>query len=410
MQGMRTSTLVALVVVSGIACSDVTGPASPGPITELPRELSAIESELIAGSNAFAFDLAGELLPSGPEENLFFSPLSASMMLGMLLNGADGDTYTEMRDVLGLANLAEPEINQGYADLTDLLLGLDPSVTTAIGNSVWADAGFPVAPDFLDRVSTHFDAEAAEVDLQSPAALDRINAWARDATDGRIDPMFQQLPGNAVMVLLNAIYFKANWTERFDRGDTERAPFTRPDGSVVTVDLMNIETKVPVASDEDVSIVDLPYGGGAFAMTLVVPHAGTHVNDVVAELTAERWSTWTAGLRDVDAHVYLPRMEIEWGARLNDMLIALGMDDAFGPGVADFGRLTPGGGVWLGLVEQKAYVRVDEEGTEAAAVTGGTVFDSGPATVRADRPFLFVLRERLTGTVLFVGVVNDPTA
>lgn len=392
------------------ACGDSTGPEDVGPITHLPRQLTAAEEQVLSGSNAFAFHLAPELLPEEPGDNLFWSPLSLSMLLGMILNGTDGDTWDQMRDVLGFDGMSEEEINDAYLGLVGLLTELDPSVETAIGNSTWTDTGFPVIAAFEERVAEHFGAEARELDLSDPASLDAINGWASDATNGRIETIFDELPANTVMVLLNAIYFKGSWTTEFDPDETRPGPFTRPDGSTVSADLMYRRDTLAFGGDEDVAIVDLPYGGGAFSMTVVVPRAGVSVDDVTGSLGPERWNGWIEGLTVVDGVVRLPRFELEWEARLNDPLQALGMTHAFEPGLADFTRLTPGGGVWLALVKQKAFVKVDEEGTEAAAVSGGAVVDSAPPEVRADRPFLFVLRDRLSGTILFMGVVNDPTA
>jgi serpin B len=394
-------------------CSDPTGPS---PITELPRALSATEREVLGRSNAFAFSLAKQLLPPGAGDNLFWSPLSASMLLGMILNGADGNTYAQMQSVLGFEGLSQEQINQGYADLTDLLVSLDPTVTIELGNSVWAAQGFPVLPDFTQRVQSSFNAEAANVNFGDPATLPRINRWASDATHGRIETIFDELPPNVVMVLLNAIYFKGSWTNQFDKARTERAPFTRPDGSTVTADLMyldNYRAEDPATSmlfRNDVTVVDLPYGGGAFSMTLALPAQGRSVQALAESLTVEQWNAWMSemGSTKRGAIVRLPRFELEWDKTLNEPLQALGMTDAFGP--ANFSRLTAAGGVYLAIVKQKTFVKVDEEGTEAAAVTGGAMATSGPPTIRFDRPFLFVLRERLTGTILFMGVIHDPTA
>lgn len=393
-----------------VACTDSTGPGEVTPITELPRPLTDAELRVLGGSNAFAFDLGRELLPEAPDDNLFWSPLSASMLLGMIMNGTDGDTWDQLRDVLGFDGMSEDDINDAYLGLIELLTGLDPTVEMAIGNSTWTDTGFPVTPAFEQRVTEHFDAEARELDLQDPTSLDAINAWASDATNGRIETIFDDLPANAVMVLLNALYFKGSWTTEFDRGRTEAAPFTRADGSNVTVDLMYLEETFVFGGDPDVAVVDLPYGGGAFSMTVAVPREGVSVDDVVRSLNQDRWNGWLEGIVETDGVVRLPRFELEWQAKLNGPLQTLGMTAAFDPALADFTRLTPGGGVWLDLVKQKAFVKVDEEGTEAAAVSGGVMVDSAPLELRADRPFLFVLRERLSGTILFMGVVNDPTA
>ena len=402
---------MAVVLGSGLcwlgtfACSE----SPTGPVTELPRSLSEIEEEVLSASNAFAFTLAKELLPEEPDSNLFYSPLSVSMLLGMILNGADGNTNAQIESVLGLDDLTQEQINRGYADLIDLLLHLDSSVTIDLGNSIWTEQGLPVLPDFLERVQTIFSAEVESVSFDDPGTLDRINRWAREATRGQIETIFDELPAEAVMVLLNAIYFKASWVTQFDPDRTEPAPFTRPDGSTVSADLMYLDGHdIPMRRLGGATMVELPYGGGAFSMVAAIPPPGTTVRDFVRDLTDETWNGWTAGLAPGRAYIRLPRFELEWESFLNEPLIRLGMTDAFGP--ADFTRLTPGGGVWLDVVKQKAFVKIDEEGTEAAAVSGGAVVTSAPPEIRFDRPFLIVIRERLRGTILFMGVVHDPTA
>jgi serpin B len=400
---------VVLPLTAGACSDEPTGPGEVGRITELPRALSAVEREILAASNRFAFALGQGLTPASPTENLFFSPLSASMLLGMVLNGADGRTYDQMRGALAFESLTQQQINQGYSDLVRLLLELDPSVTIELGSSIWAQQGFPVLPDFLDRVRTSFGAEAANVSFADPATLPRINRWASDATHGRIETIFDELPASTVMVLLNAIYFKAGWTDRFDAARTERAPFARADGSRVTADLMFLDAdSVAMRRGDGVTLVELPYGGGAFSMVVALPDPGTSASGVLKGLTAETWSRWISELTPGRAFIRLPRFQLEWEKELNAPLQKLGMVDAFG-GAADFKRLTPGGGVWLDVVKQKAFVKVDEEGTEAAAVTGGVMVTSLPPEVRMDRPFLFALRERFSGTILFMGILNDPT-
>lgn len=401
---------IGLAVLFAAAAGCEPGPTGPPlPITELPRQLSSVERQVVYASNAFAFGLGREILSEEPGENLFYSPLSASMLLGMLLNGADGRTFEQIRSVLAFDGLSQEEINGAYRDLTDLLLSLDPTVTIELGNSIWTRRGFPVLPDFSEQVRSAFRAETTTVDFDDSATLPRINRWVRDATRGRIEEIFDQLPANVVMVLLNATYFKADWADAFDRSRTEPAPFMLSDGTAVTADLMYRDGDAGVGRPDGATLVELAYARQAFSMVVALPDRGVSVSDLVEGLTAERWGGWMESIRSEKAHVRLPRFQIEWGEALNDQLAALGMPDAFDAGVADFGRLAPGGGVWLGLVKQKAFVRVDEEGTEAAASTGGVVLDSAPTDIRVDRPFLFALRERLTGTILFMGVVNDPT-
>ena len=220
-------------------------------ITRLPRALTAGEIEVIRASNRFAFDLLAQA--NEANDNLFLSPLSASMALGMTMNGADGETWNQMRDVLGFGSLAEEEINASYKSLIELLVGLDPTVETAIGNSVWTRSGFPVYPDFLDTVREDFDAEAAELDFASTSASERINEWVRDATRGRIEDMVPDvIPDSLVMYLLNAIYFKGSWTLRFDPSETRTESFHLDDGSTRTVPLMTLQRNPPLSGEQPV--------------------------------------------------------------------------------------------------------------------------------------------------------------
>ena len=377
-------------------------------ITRLPRALSASEVEVIGASNRFAFGLLAQA--NRPNENLFLSPLSASMALGMTMNGAAGETWNQMRDVLGFGGLSEEEINAAYESLLELLVGLDPSVETAIGNSVWTRLGFPVHADFLDAVRESFDAEVAELDFASPAASGRINGWVSDATNGRIEDIVPAaIPADVVMYLINAIYFKAPWTFRFEPTDTRDAPFHLDDGSTRTVPLMSLRRDIRYFGNDRFEAVDLPYGGSAFSMTIVLPRPDVRVDDLAASLDAATWQDMTGGFRERDVEVFLPRFRMAYERTLNDDLAALGMVDAFDHR-ADLSRLSPVAGLWISSVRQKSWVEVNEEGTEAAAATVVTVVESAPPAFRADRPFLFFIRERLSGTILFAGKFASPPA
>lgn len=404
--------VVALGLLSLAACSD--SPTTPGdgvePITELPRALTAAETDLLTAANGFGFDLLNVLAPEHRGSNLFFSPLSASMALGMTLNGADGATYAQMRDMLGFQGMDQEEINRAYATLLELLQGLDPHVTVEIANSVWHREGLGVDVAFLNRVRESFDAEVDGVDFGDPATLGRINGWVDEKTHGTIDKLVDQLPPGLVMLLMNAVYFNGDWTTQFDPAETRSGTFTTGDGREVTADFMHLEkAQVRMGSWQGHEVLELPYGGQAYAMTVVLPDAGTEAAGLAATLDAGGWDALTASLGDREVNVQLPKFELEWTRTLNQDLQALGMQDAFSPGLADFSRMIPGGGVWVDQVLQKSFVRVDEVGTEAAAVTGVFVVESAAPTFRADRPFLFAIRERLSGTVLFLGVLDDPS-
>jgi len=397
-----------LVVLAAAGCGDApTGPSGAvDEITQLPRALSAAEVEVIGASNRFAFDLLKEA--SRPASNLFLSPLSASMALGMTMNGAAGETWDQMRRALGFGDLTEEEINASYRTLLDLLVGLDPSVETAIGNSVWSKLGFPFHPTFRDVVSDAFDAEVAELDFASPGASGQINGWVSDATRGRIEDIVPEvIPPDVVMYLINAIFFKGTWTYQFDPSETRTQPFHLASGSSRTVPLMTLQGDLPYLLDDRFQAVDLPYGGRAFSMTVLLPRDGVTVDDLVSTLDANVWAEIANSFHETEVQLFLPRFRMAYERTLNDDLIALGMVDAFDDR-ADFSRLSPVQDLQISQVKQKSWVDVNEEGTEAAAATVVEIIETSLPqipVVRVDRPFLFLIRERLSGTILFVGKI-----
>jgi serine protease inhibitor len=415
--------LLGILTVAG--CGEVTAPGPTERITELPRALTADEVRIIGGSNDFAFDLLREIVLAGDTPNVFISPLSASMAFGMAMNGAEGETWTQMRDVLGFEGMEEPAINEAYRDLIALLLDLDPQVRFGIGNSVWTDEGFEFLPDYMDRLRTYFDAEARALRFRSPEAVETINRWVSDATEGRIDKLLETIPPEVVAYLINAVYFKGDWRDRFDPDHTAPAPFTRDDGSTVQVEMMTgkVGRRVLFGSD-GTQAVELPYGGDAFTAVAVLPPRDQAIRDFVAGLDGSVWAEWIAefdaqasapspedgGAEPEALAVFLPRLEIEWGDSLIEPLRRLGMVDAFSPRDADFSRMTGTRDLYIAQALQKTFLKVDEEGTEAAAATAvGMGRTSGPPTLRFDRPYLFAIRERLSGTILFIGVIGAPS-
>ncbi len=258
------------------------------------------------------------------------------------------------------------------------------------------------------------------LDFSTPAAASIINDWVRKATAGRITGIVPAgLPPLAVMYLLNAIYFKGDWTAPFDPTLTRSEPFRRADGSRTTVRMMSHgrSVEVRIKTDGDPLVVDLPYGGRAFSMTIVLPSEPGGIHSLVAELTPQRWKAWMDELEAAECQVRLPKFRLENDLVLNDALRALGMGIAFAaspPHVADFGRMRRERDVQITEVRHKSYVDVNEEGTEAAAVTSVLVgylsaLPSPPLVVVVDRPFLFAIRENLSGTILFLGRVLNPT-
>ncbi|HEX2167340.1 MAG TPA: serpin family protein [Longimicrobiales bacterium] len=409
----------AALVMSLMLCTGCELLADPGedmrpdlePLERLPREMSAAELAVIEASNGFAFDLLRETAAREDSANIMLSPLSASMALGMTMNGARGATFAGMRDALGFAGLDQEQINASYSAFIDMLLHLDAGVDMRIANSVWARSGFAFHDSFLETVRHAFGAEVSTIDFSAPAAVPTINQWVDRSTNGRITEILEAIPGDMVMYLINAIYFKGDWQDRFDRSLTRDAQFTRADGSTTTVSMMSREGGFEYNADADVQIAELRYGRGAFVMDIVLPREGRTVDELIATLDEVQWNQWIAGLDSTGMHLRMPKYRLEYDTKLNAPLIALGMGSAFGlTNDTDFTGLSPHGrDLEISVVRQKTFISVDEEGTEAAAVTSvGIRVTSMPATMVVDRPFLVVIRERFAGAILFIGKVGDP--
>jgi len=400
--GIAVLTSVFLFGPLGGCGSDGTGPQDP--ITELPRALTVAEELVIARSNTFGFDLLKEVDASREAEapNTILSPLSATMALGMALEGADGGTFEAMRDALRFQGLSREEINASYRGLLDLLLDLDPEVELGIANSAWSRLGFPFE-------SAYFDAEIRELDFDTPGAKDIINDWVNQKTQGRIQEIIDAISPLDILFLINAVYFKGSWTTKFAKSDTYQGSFRLESGHNVTVPTMSAE-ELPIRFGEvdGIQVGELPYGGEAFTMVVAVPEFGKSVDDLVAQLDDDRWQELLDATSEGEFPVHLPKFELEWDGLLKDALSAMGMGPAFVP-EADFSRMTPAQDAYISQVRQKTFMKVDEEGTVAAAVTSVTVgVTSAPLGLYVDRPFLVAIRERLTGTILFLGVIRDP--
>jgi serpin B len=285
-----------------------------------------------------------------------------------------------------------------------------------IGNSVWHRIGFTLEDPYVSEVERDFLARVEALDFDDPAAADVINGWVDEATDGLIeaivDPPIDPL---TMAFLINAIYFEGQWTTRFDPTRTRSGDFARPDGSTVSVPFMWMSDRAfPYASTPAYQAIDLPYGGEAFSMTVLLPSGDASVEDLIESLDADAWAGIISGMGERELMVGLPKFRLEYGKTLNGVLQALGMGVAFDPAAADFSRMHRDAlnlQLHISAVKQKAFVEVDEEGTRAAAVTSVEVgITSAPPSFVADRPFVFAIRERLSGTLLFTGVVRDPSA
>ncbi|HJQ12828.1 MAG TPA: serpin family protein [Gemmatimonadaceae bacterium] len=392
--------MLAVGALSALACS---GSDPAGPINALPRALSKAETKVVAGSNDFAFELFRTGNLQQHQANVFMSPLSASMALGMTANGANGPTYDEMISTLRLTGTTREEVGNGYKTLISLLTGLDSKTTFTIANSIWYAQTFPFNAPFLDDSKKYFDAQVTGLDFTGGSTLETINAWVSSNTNGKIPTILDEIDPDEVMFLINAIYFKGIWQKEFDKSKTTDAPFLNADGSTSMVPMMSRGEGVDGVFTEDYSAVDLPYGNSAFTMTVILPKGD--IDAFADSFDQPKWNGLVNSLHATGMPVYLPRFRIEWKRELNDDLAHLGMRHAFTD--ADFTVMSPRGReLYITKVLQKTYVDVDEQGTEAAAATSvGIGIVSLPAAFRADRPFMVVIRERFSGTILFIGKI-----
>ncbi|HSJ62831.1 MAG TPA: serpin family protein [Gemmatimonadaceae bacterium] len=404
----RRSQLALVCALVLAACADPTG--SSGAEGRLPRPLTDAEKAVVGASNQFAFALLGRVNAEHPGDNLFISPLSVSMALGMTMNGTAGATMSEMRGMLGFGSLPLEDVNASYRSLIELLRGLDGRVDFRIANAIWYDDAFPVEEPFVNITRTFFDARVDARPFTDPATVQTINDWVRTATAGKIEEILDAIPPDAVMYLLNAIYFKGDWTTQFDPELTAPQPFAGHNGPT-TVPLMHVTDSVRYAEIDGTQLIELPYGGGAFAMSVVLPPSGEDIEAFLAEFTTARWNALHGAAARTPVMIWLPKFTLEQDYTLNDALQALGMRLAFDGG--DFTPMSGAHGRELAVskVKHKTFVDVHEEGTEAAAVTSVEIIRvcaCGPLypAFRADRPFLFAIRERASGTILFVGKVG----
>ncbi len=404
---MRTTALacsVALALTAG-GC----GFTDPGPtpqLTELPRALTADEVRVSRAANQFSFRLFQQLNAAQPDSNVFVSPLSVSFSLGMAMNGASGTTLDEMRSTLGFGAAELAEINDGYKGLLALQGGLDPSTTFTIANSVWYLDGFPFHQSFIDGVKQTFDADVTASPFDQ-ATITAVNDWVSARTNGRIPTILKEIKDEDVMFLINAIYFKGSWREQFDPARTRDQVFHGADGAQTVKTMVRPEKtgKMRFGWTPSATVGELTYGNGAFVMTIAMPNEGSSIDALAAGLDTASWASLLTQMQEADHGVQLPRFQLEYERQLKTDLEALGMRVPFVDGGAEFPLMTSMS-VFISFVKHKTFELVNEEGTEAAAVTNtGIGFTSAPPCLCVNRPFIFAIRERFSGTILFMGKI-----
>ena len=389
------------------ACNIADDPATEDIKTVEPIELTARQGEKVDADNRFTFSIFKEVSVS-QGTNTFFSPLSLNMALGMLYNGASGETRTEMAEVLGMAGFTETEINEYYRKMSQALLTIDPLTELSIANSIWYRDGFQVKKPFFDVNQQYFDAVVRALDFSNPDAAGIINQWCADKTKDRIKEIIESpIPGNVMMYLINALYFKSKWQFEFDKKNTKQDDFTQADGQKRKVNMMEQTMTLPYYFDDKLQCVEMPYANQAFSMMVILPSNDLDVDQLVAYIDHTTWQNIVNNLHNREVRLKLPRFKTECDIPLKESVMNVGMQRIFIGGFANISDVD----LCVSKIRQKTFVEVNEEGTEAAAVTVVEMAPTSSMTVPffANRPFLYLIKEKSTGLILFIGRMDEPS-
>ena len=369
--------------------------------------LSASESRVVEGNTNFAFHLFSEMNKMKPDqENWMISPFSLSMVLGMTSNGASGNTLAEIKKVLGHENVSMEETNAFYNKLIKELGDLDDTSQLNIANSVWAQNGIGLSDSFVKMNQKNYNAQVQNLDFTSSDALTTINQWCAEQTNQTIPAIVDEISAETKLMLLNALYFKGVWKNKFEERYTITDDFTNVDGSISKVSMMTQGKDLPYAQNEYFSMGRFDYGNGAFGMTILLPNEGLTLDESLSHLNLTNWDKWNNSWTEARLDVKFPKFEMKAHDELDEVLKAMGIKEAFGSD-ADFSALsdTP---LKIGLFEQASFLKVDENGTVTSSVSKGEYIDLLPKSTPfyMNRPFAFIISEQSTGSILLMGKIN----
>jgi serine protease inhibitor len=379
-------------------------------------QLTPSQKAVISRSNAFGFEFFKTVYQyADTTKNLMVSPLSVSMALGMSRNGAANATLDSMTGTLGFSGMSDTEINESFKYIVETFTELDPKVKLSIANSIWYRNTFPVEPAFINTNTNYFNAATSPLDFASPSAVATINNWVSEKTSNLIPKIIETIPDNAVMYLINAIYFKGEWRYRFDTEKTVPKPFYLMDGSSVETPSMAQQEHLLYLDGDGFAAVELPYNQGNYTMTVMLPDYNSSLAAFIGQLSQENMNEWRSGFAEAEVVLQLPKFKYAHDEKkMREVLTQMGMGVAFDPEAADFSRINPNGDLYISDVKHKTFIETNEEGTEAAAVTSvevgiTSVGPGGPVYFTVDRPFVYFISEKSTGTILFIGIVANPT-
>lgn len=412
MKNMMTTFLVFILLVFSSCQQEQITDENENKTIDLDKK----SAQLVEADNRFGLEIFQKINAEADDDNIMISPLSISVALAMIYNGADGETKSEMEKVLHLNGLTAEEINASYKMLIAALQSLDEDVFFEIANSVFYADDFSVKQPFLNANINSYDAKIEALDFSAPKAVNTINNWVADKTRDKIQQIVDKLNPYDKMVLLNAVYFNGTWSTSFDEEGTRMDMFYKTEDTSFEVPMMNKEDELDYFYNPLVKAIRMPYGTGQYNMVVLLPAGENSSQDVIDELSVENWKSWMAAFEPHDKVVVtMPRFKFEFKTELKKLLAELGMPQAFNPGLSDFTKIADVNDLYISSVLHKSFIDVNETGTEAAAVTSVTV---GVTSINPDenqkihftvnRPFVFAVTEKDTDAILFMGEVTHP--
>jgi serpin B len=365
---------------------------------------------IIDENNKFAFDIFKEVAKAETKDNFMISPVSLSLALGMAYNGSDGETKTAFDDVLNYRTslLKVNEFNKNL--ITKLSSNADGSVME-IANSIWIKENFPVKNEFIGLNNDYYSAEVQNLDFSNPSSVDIINNWVSGKTHDKIPTIINSISEDAALFLINALYFNANWKYEFESKNTHSNSFFNNDSETTQVEMMSQTATFLHTQNELFSSVILPYKKDKFSMVILLPNAEKTTDDIITEMNEEKWSSWLNSYDSADVALTMPKFKLDYKNKLNDELTNLGLGVVF-TNSADFSKISDIK-LLISYVLQKTFIDVNEEGTEAAAVTiiGFETTSAGGGNNKifnVNKPFLYIIKENVTGSICFMGKVGAP--
>lgn len=394
-----------------MSCSREFTPVQPILPPAMVRPLSWQEQKLVTNSNDFGFKVFQQILLQEESTNTFISPLSIALALAMAYNGAAEETEVAMRTTLGFDGLSRDDLNRSFLSLCELLINLDPKVIFEIANSFWYRQEVPIETAFISRNQQYYHAEINPLNFSDPTAIHTINQWVNHKTHGKIPTIIDRINPLDIMYLINAIYFKGTWTFQFDPKDTHKDYFYPQPNQAKVCDMMIQTNDFLYYEDEQWQVVDLPYGGGYFAATFILPK--TNELSLFQKIDAAFWSQLQRKWTFSKGTIIMPKFKTEYKITLNRILQNLGMEIAFDPFRANFSEACKSVSLYISEVLHKTFLQMEEEGTEAAAVTAVTLGTTSAGGNQGfimilNRPFVIIIHDRQSHSILFIGTIHKP--